>query len=147
MNPKTFAILLCHQHQLLRIALQDVLQVWANLKILGVMMIDWGRVRELRNEIGADDFDEVVQLFLEETDEVAANLVKNQSPQAIESALHFLKGSALNLGFRKLADMCQAGERAAAGGNCLSINIAKVAEVYAASKRAFEAGQRAEDAA
>lgn len=111
------------------------------------MMIDWGRVRELRNEIGADDFDEVVQLFLEETDEVAATLAKNQSPQAIESALHFLKGSALNLGFRKLAEMCQAGERAAAAGNCLSINIDKVVEVYAASKRAFEAGQRAEDAA
>jgi len=26
-------------------------------------MIDWGRVRELRDEIGMEDFAEVIQLF------------------------------------------------------------------------------------
>ena len=29
-------------------------------------MIDWARVSELRDEVGAEDFDEVVELFLEE---------------------------------------------------------------------------------
>ena len=32
-------------------------------------MIDWTRVSELRDEVGAEDFDEVVELFLEEVDE------------------------------------------------------------------------------
>ena len=33
-------------------------------------MIDWKRVRELRDEIGEEDFSEVVDLFLEEVEEV-----------------------------------------------------------------------------
>ncbi|MGO4909760.1 Hpt domain-containing protein [Pseudorhodobacter sp. W20_MBD10_FR17] len=110
-------------------------------------MIDWGRVRELRNEIGAKDFDEVAQLFLEETDEVSANLVNNTSPQAIESALHFLKGSALNLGFFKLAALCQTGEKAASLGAIDGIDLRQVAAVYQASKAAFEAGEPTEGAA
>ena len=35
-------------------------------------MIDWGRVKDLRSEIGAEDFSDVVALFLEEADEVIA---------------------------------------------------------------------------
>ena len=37
-------------------------------------MIDWGRVRDLRSEIGADDFAEVVAMFLDEADEVIARI-------------------------------------------------------------------------
>ncbi|MGB3281048.1 MAG: Hpt domain-containing protein [Pseudorhodobacter sp.] len=110
-------------------------------------MIDWERVRELRDEIGCDDFAEVVQLFLEETDEVSENIGQDSTPQAIESALHFLKGSALNLGFRDLAALCQIGEKAAASGQSASIDLAQVVRVYESSKAAFAAGQNAEDAA
>ena len=35
-------------------------------------MIDWARVSELRDEVGEGDFDEVVELFLEEVDEAIA---------------------------------------------------------------------------
>lgn len=102
-------------------------------------MIDWARVSELRFEIGAEDFAEVVSLFLDEADEVVANLPEATSAKALESALHFLKGSALNLGFSDLAAICQDGEsRAAVGGS--SINVASVAMIYEASKAAFEAG-------
>jgi HPt (histidine-containing phosphotransfer) domain-containing protein len=114
---------------------------------VGVIMIDWGRVRELRTEIGDKDFDEVAQLFLEETDEVAANMVGNTSPQAIESALHFLKGSALNLSFIKLAALCQTGEKAASLGAITGIDLRLVVSVYQASKAAFDAGERTGDAA
>lgn len=110
-------------------------------------MIDWGRVCELRDEIGAEDFAEVVQLFLEEADEVAENIGSNKSPQAIESALHFLKGSALNLGFRELAALCQIGEKAAAAGKCDNIDLAQVVALYERSKITFTAGQNAESAA
>ena len=32
-------------------------------------MIDWSRVEELRDKIGAEDFDEVVELFLSEVED------------------------------------------------------------------------------
>jgi len=102
-------------------------------------MIDWGRVRELRDEIGAEDFAEVVQLFLEETDEVVIKLGAGISSQDIESALHFLKGSALNLGFQDLANLCQTGEKAAAQGHHDTIDLNQVVDIYETSKAVFEA--------
>lgn len=110
-------------------------------------MIDWGRVHELRDEIGAEDFAEVVQLFLEESDNVTKNMGKDRTPQALESALHFLKGSALNLGFKDLAALCQIDEKAAAAGQCDRIDLVHVVAIYEKSKIAFNAGQKAETAA
>ncbi len=110
-------------------------------------MIDWERVCELRDEIGAEDFAEVAQLFLEETDAVIKNIKKDTTPQAIEAALHFLKGSALNLGFSKLAALCQTGEKAAASGQSGGIDLGMVVTAYEQSKIAFAAGKQAEDAA
>ncbi|SEM89224.1 Hpt domain-containing protein [Pseudorhodobacter antarcticus] len=104
-------------------------------------MIDWNRVAELRHEIGADDFAEVVDMFLEEADEVAATMAANITPDAVESALHFLKGSALNLGFRELAQLCQIGEKAASLGDVGGVNLAQVVAVYERSKSAFTAGK------
>ena len=37
-------------------------------------MIDWTRVKDLRSEIGENDFFEVVEMFFDETDEVVASL-------------------------------------------------------------------------
>ena len=102
-------------------------------------MIDWIRVKDLRDEIGGEDFAEVVALFLEEADDVVTRLHRCEGPPALESALHFLKGSALNLGFRALADLCQAGERQAAQGEA-GIDLALVMTTYDQSKAAFEAG-------
>ncbi|MFN3824777.1 MAG: Hpt domain-containing protein [Pseudorhodobacter sp.] len=75
-------------------------------------MIDWDRVAELRDGIGEADFAEVVELFLEEADEVVAGLASLDSAESRQAALHFLKGSALNLGFQDLARLCQQGEKA-----------------------------------
>lgn len=110
-------------------------------------MIDWGRVRELRDEIGAEDFAEVVQLFLEETDEVAERLGSHMPENDVESALHFLKGSALNLGFKDLANLCQAGEKAAALSKFDVIDLNQVVAIYERSKTAFDLGQKSENAA
>jgi HPt (histidine-containing phosphotransfer) domain-containing protein len=112
----------------------------------GSQMIDWQRIKELRNEIGAKDFDEVVALFLEEADEVVARLPRAESASAIESDLHFLKGSALNLGFTDLAQMCQLGERRAAAGGA-DMPIERVQAVYATSRSTFLAklAERAEE--
>jgi HPt (histidine-containing phosphotransfer) domain-containing protein len=110
-------------------------------------MIDWIRVRELRDEIGEDDLAEVVDLFLDEADEVAKNIGNGLAPEEVEAALHFLKGSALNLGFRKLAELCQIGEKEAARGRAETVNLEAVVTAYERSKRAFAAGEKAEDAA
>ena len=103
-------------------------------------MIDWTRVNDLRDEIGADSFDGVALLFLEEADEALALLDGDQAAKALEAALHFLKGAALNLGFSVLADMCQDGERRAAGGST-EVDLAAICSVYAASKAAFQTGR------
>ncbi len=74
-------------------------------------MIDWERVQELRDEIGPDDFKEVVGLFMSEVEEVIARLRDCPDPNRLEEDFHFIKGSALNLGFAGLAELCGAGER------------------------------------
>ncbi len=98
-------------------------------------MIDWARVDELRSEIGQDDFMEVVDMFLEEADGVIVQLTAPPDLSQVESQLHFLKGSALNLGLSDLAALCQNGERQAAQGCAAAVNLHHVAEVYLASRK------------
>jgi histidine phosphotransfer protein HptB len=100
------------------------------------VLIDKDRVKELMAEIGPDDFAEVAELFLEEADEAIGRLTAGASAKALESDLHFLKGSALNLGFADLAALCQDGERRAAAGDT-ALDLAAVHRCYADSKRAF----------
>ena len=102
-------------------------------------MIDWERVKELRGEIGADDFAEVVEMFLQEADEAVTRLSPALTAKAMEADLHFLKGAALNLGFVALSGLCQDGERRAAGGST-KVDLDSVAQVYRASKTAFQTG-------
>lgn len=109
-------------------------------------MIDWGRVKELRAEIGAESLGEVVELFLEEADEVVDRVTADNGAKALESDLHFLKGSALNLGFADLAALCQEGERSAAAGNT-RVDLDRVRSVYAASKQMFALGLATSSAA
>ncbi len=104
-------------------------------------MIDWSRVDELRAEIGAEDFAEVVTLFFDEADEVAARLPATAAA-AVEGELHLLKGSALNLGLADLAALCQSGERAARAGQAGTVDLAAVVVCYLASKADFLATGR-----
>ena len=101
-------------------------------------MIDWDRVKELRDEIGAEDFDEVVDLFLEEADECIARLSPDNGASALSADLHFLKGAALNLGFAALSSLCQDGERRASAGD-ISVDIEAVRAAYFGCRAEFEA--------
>lgn len=78
-------------------------------------------------------------MFLEEADEVIGRIPKTVGAKALEADLHFLKGAALNLGFAKLAALCQDGERRAASGRT-DIDLAQVSTCYRASKKALAAG-------
>ena len=103
-------------------------------------MIDWDRLKELREEVGAEDFDEVVELFLEEVETVIEKLRTNPDPAVLEDDLHFLKGSALNLGFRQFSVLCQSGESSAAQGDAACIDLPEILTCYDASRIAFLAG-------
>lgn len=105
-------------------------------------MIDWARVTDLAREIGEDSFDEVAALFMDEADDAVARLGAAHSAKALEGELHFLKGAALNLGFVRLATLCQEGERRAATGSA-DIDLAEIVAVYHQSKTAFGRGRAA----
>lgn len=101
-------------------------------------MIDWARVAELREEIGPEDFEEVLELFLTEV-ESAIDLLEGAhgNPIVTEEQMHFLKGASLNLGFSDLATLCQTGEKAAADGDAEAIPFGKVRETFTQSKTVF----------
>lgn len=111
----------------------------------GDAMIDWARVTELADEIGPDDMDDVMGLFFEEADETLDRLIDGLAPDKTAAALHFLKGSALNLGFSDLARACETGERAVMAGQ--PPDAPGIAALYAASRAALEQGMAARRAA
>lgn len=100
------------------------------------MMIDWARVNDLRTEVGAESFDEIVSLFLLETDQVVTRLPNLTDSRSVAHDLHFLKGSALNLGFAELAQICHLGESCAASGSD-DVALDSVISTYHQSRHAF----------
>lgn len=100
-------------------------------------MIDWDRVAELRAEVGGEDFEEIVTLFLEEVDGVIDRLSRAPDPETLAEDLHFLKGGALNLGFERFGMLCRDGERMASQGRTNEVMIAPILACYAASRKVF----------
>lgn len=97
-------------------------------------MIDWGRVKELQDDLGAEDFNEITALFMEEVETCLGGLLSGGT-QNFRDDLHFLKGSAANLGFATLRDTCEALEQ-----SLDTDEIANLKEIYAASKAGFLSG-------
>lgn len=100
-------------------------------------MIDWDRVNTLRDEIGAEDFAEVVPMFLEEADEIIAELSGSVDTSSLEGQFHALKGSAMNLGLAEFAKISATQEKLAAEGAFEQIDIASAINSYSASKAEF----------
>lgn len=102
-------------------------------------MIHWPRVRQLRDEVGVDEFDEVIDIFLEEVQEVIARLQQDIARNELEQNLHFLKGSALSLGFDQFSKLCQDGERRAAAGQAADVDLPAIFTAYDESRTVFQA--------
>ena len=100
-------------------------------------MIDWGRVATLRDEVGAEDFDEVVELFLEEVDTAIGGLKNAAPPSDLGEKLHFLKGSAMSLGFTEFSSLCQNGETISSKDPSAVIDIDGIMASYRKSRRVF----------
>lgn len=103
------------------------------------IMIDWNRLNELREEIGEDDFAEVVEIFLEEVEGSLDTLKEAPAGTSLRDLMHFLKGSSLNLGFSALADLCRIGESAAEAGGSDRIDRDAIIACYGASRELFQA--------
>jgi len=97
-------------------------------------LIDWTRVAELRDEVGEEDFPAVVEMFLADTEDVLNRL---RTGAVTEAQLHYLKGSALTMGFTRLAGLCREGEAAAARGLSDGVDPAAIAALFRASRAAF----------
>jgi HPt (histidine-containing phosphotransfer) domain-containing protein len=110
--------------------------------MMGDGMIRWDRYQELRAEVGDEDLAEIVDLFLSELEISVAQIMSMPQAGLTADSFHALKGSCLNIGFDKLADLCAAAEQAIARGEAGGIDRARLAEVYAASRAAFEGGLR-----
>lgn len=110
-------------------------------------MIDWTRIDELKEEIGSDGFAEVADMFLQEAEEAVRALAGPLRVDEVEAQLHFLKGSALNLGLTELASICHTGERLAASGKKHAFDPAQIVAVYHASRAQLLSGIAAGSAA
>ncbi|QFT58224.1 Hpt domain protein [Sulfitobacter sp. THAF37] len=100
-------------------------------------MIDWQQVTTLRDDVGPEDFDEIVARFLQEANETTRKLAAACDPHRLEEDLHSLKGNALNLGFSALSDLCQRGEISAAGGTLDPDDLGQILSCYDASRQSF----------
>lgn len=105
-------------------------------------MLDWNRIRELRDEIGEDDYAEIVEMFFAEVEETVARLGRPADLAERETDLHCLKGCALNLGFAHLGELCRKAEADAADGSLEQADVDAVLAAYAASRKVFEASHR-----
>ena len=100
-------------------------------------MINWDRVRSLKEEVGAEDFDEIINLFFIEVDAAVNCLPDAKDPKTLSAAMHFLKGAALNLGFETLSQTCDEGEALAANRGTDAVEIDQIVGIYEQSKTHF----------
>ena len=100
-------------------------------------MINWERVTALRNEVGPEDFDEIVELFLVEVDEEITTLAGGGQYETLAEKLHFLKGSAMSLGFQDFSELCQAGEVSLLKNPNSDIDLNEIAASFQTTRAVF----------
>lgn len=91
-------------------------------------MIDWTRISQLEAEIGADELPALVPIFLDEVGGAIEAFDNGQTPT--ESALHFLKGCAMTLGFRDLAQLASEGENQKKTNETFCVDTAAIINAY-----------------
>ncbi len=99
-------------------------------------MLNAIRIAELKDEVGEDDFLEVVGLFCEEVEEVLEDLPAT-APTDLPEKLHFLKGSALNIGLDQVGQLCASEETRLKADPTATPDIAAIQTAYAAAKTAL----------
>lgn len=100
-------------------------------------MIEWERVAELREEVGEHDFAEVVELFLTEVEDVLNRLRDAPERSTMERDLHFVRGSAMTLGFNGVSELCRTGEKLAAESRFEAIDLTALRASFERSRSEF----------
>lgn len=100
-------------------------------------MINWDRINELRQEVGEEDLAEVLVLFCEEVEEVLDQL-DTVLPDAMPSQLHFLKGSALNIGLTEVGKLCRTEEEKLARDSAANAEIPAIRAAYLTAKEELQ---------
>ncbi|QBY02103.1 Hpt domain-containing protein [Rhodophyticola sp. CCM32] len=97
-------------------------------------MIDLNRLADLRSEIGEEGFTEVADLFVEEMRGAMDHLIRN--PLAVtQDDLHFLRGSAANLGLTGFVTCCATAEQRICASK--PVDIPALVKTYEASLAAI----------
>lgn len=94
-------------------------------------MLDWARVEELQDELGREDFEEIADMFLEEVEDKLQSL-QSGAADSFEDDMHFMKGSAANLGFESFRAMCEKMEK-----DCDTQKLSDLVAEYEQSKASF----------
>ena len=100
-------------------------------------MIDWQRVNELRGEVGEEDFGEILDMFFDEVAEVLGAL-GNGDAEATKRDLHFLKGSAMNIGLSEVSSLCRDCETSLAENPGEDVDLGAISRAFLASKDIIE---------
>ncbi|MGA1233150.1 MAG: Hpt domain-containing protein [Rhodobacteraceae bacterium] len=95
-------------------------------------MLDLDQLETLQAEIGADGFAEVADLLVCEIADGITALGTQPTGADLSAQFHYLKGSALNLGFRDFAGLCAQGEQG------LPVDTAALQQVFDASVLALQ---------
>lgn len=102
-------------------------------------MIDWEQIRQLEEDMGAEDLGDIVEVFLSEVEAALSDVARNPptEPEDMAARMHFLKGSAYNLGFEAFGSYCAKAEEAAHAGNTSEVSVTKARRLYSESKEIF----------
>ena len=95
-------------------------------------MLDLDQLETLRAEIGDDGFAEVAALLVSEIADGIETLGTLTTEADLSAQFHYLKGSALNRGFRDFAALCARGEQG------LRVDQAELRQVFDASVLALQ---------
>lgn len=99
-------------------------------------MINTARIQELKDEVGEDDLIEVIELFCEEVEDVLG-ILDTTARADVPAQLHFLKGSALNIGLDGVSDLCRTEEIRLKSDPKANADIDAIRTAYATAKNAL----------
>lgn len=100
-------------------------------------MINWNRIEELKEEVGKEDLAEVLGLFCEEVEESLSSLSAGDIA-GLKGQLHFLKGSALNIGLDQVSTLCRDAEQALANDPDFAPPIDAIRNAYENARAALQ---------
>ena len=100
-------------------------------------MINTIRLHELRDEIGADNLAEVVDMFLAETEDAILRI--SRAALVTADDMHFLKGSAFNIGLNDLGHCCAMAEESLRKDGSFQPDLAEISALFDAGRLALKA--------